>query len=256
MKPQTSVGLVSTIHPIHPSRMTESLVHHMTSWVVERHIQPGSKLPAERDLAVMLRVSRGSLRQALKALEVMGVIQARQGSGTYLTSAAAQILRQPKNLRMPLSGVSFGELFEARRTVEAEAAAMAATRVTKRDVDGLRREIKRMEGHLGAPLIYLKHDMAFHHKIMLAAGNSVFAWFQELVVTVTRGALEARARVAIEHTFDEHLAILRAIEAKDPDAARAAMLEHLLLTKFYAQADILAKLHITALGGRPNRVNI
>jgi len=228
----------------------------MASWVVQRQIQPGNKLPGERELAVILRVSRGSVRNALKALEVMGVVESRHGSGTYLTSSATQILRQPKNLRMPLTGVSFGELFEARRVVEAEAAAMAALRATKPDLRGLREQIVRMERHFANPVTYLKHDMIFHHKIMLAAGNSVFAWFQELAVTVAHSALEARARtVPLNDTLAEHKAILRAIEMKAPEAARSAMLKHLTLKRFYAHADIHAELHIAAVGRRAQSHN-
>jgi GntR family transcriptional regulator, transcriptional repressor for pyruvate dehydrogenase complex len=251
VKPKDSLPetLVSQIVSIHPVGMTERLVQHLTSWVMHRHIQPGNKLPAERDLAAMLRVSRGSVRRALKALEAMGAIEVRHGSGAYLTNTAAQLFLQPKHLRMPLQGISFGELYEARRAVEAEATAVAASRATKREVAGLQQEIKRMHQHLADPMTYLKHDLAFHHKIMLAAGNSVFVWFQELAVTMISGALQARAQtVSLNNTFIEHQAILEAIAAKDPDAARAAMLEHLVLARFYAHEQTLIALHLTASG--------
>src|SRR5258707_14473670 len=101
--------------------LTEQLIDSMKSWVLQGVVAPNDRLPPERELAALLKVSRSSLRQALKTLEVMGVLAARQGSGTYLTEFAEVILRQPTDLLVPLRGVSFAELFEARRAMEIEA---------------------------------------------------------------------------------------------------------------------------------------
>src|SRR5688572_3824884 len=89
--------------------LTEQLVESMKSWVLQGALAPGERLPPERELAALFKVSRSSLRQALKTLEVMGVLEARQGSGTYLTESAETILKQPTDLLVPLRGVSFAE---------------------------------------------------------------------------------------------------------------------------------------------------
>src|SRR5579872_5234284 len=121
----------------HVEGLTEQLVEVMKSWVLNGVIAPGERMPPERELANLLKVSRSSLRPALKTLEVMGVLEARQGSGTYLTESAENILSQPSDLLIPLRGVSFAELFEARRAMEVEAAACAAARANTQDVADL-----------------------------------------------------------------------------------------------------------------------
>jgi GntR family transcriptional repressor for pyruvate dehydrogenase complex len=210
----------------------------MKSWVLAGVIAPGERMPPERDLATLLKVSRSSLRQALKTLEVMGVLEARQGSGTYLTESAETILRQPADLLMPLRGVSFAELFEARRAMEVEAVASAAARATAQDVAALKAMIERMRRYLFHPAAYYASDVAFHQKIAQVSGNSVFVWFNEMVVKVMADVWRKRAQHGdnIRSTFVEHRAIFEAIQQRDSQAARAAMLGHLDLSKFYLQA--------------------
>src|SRR3569832_161592 len=134
--------------------LTERLVDVMKSWVLQGVIAPGERMPPERELAGLLKVSRSSLRPALKTLEVMGVLEARLGSGTYLTESAETILSQPSDLLIPLRGVSFAELFEARRAMEIEAAAAAAARASEQDVAELQELLERMRRHLSHPAAY------------------------------------------------------------------------------------------------------
>src|SRR5205807_8410219 len=102
--------------------------------IAEGTIVPGSRLPAEREMASNLNVSRGSLRQVLKMLEIMGVVSQRVGDGTYLNAAAPSILSEPMEFLILLDGISFHELMEARLIVEPELAARAASRATAEDV--------------------------------------------------------------------------------------------------------------------------
>jgi GntR family transcriptional repressor for pyruvate dehydrogenase complex len=232
--------------PLAPEGLTERLVEVMKSWVLQGVIAPGERLPPERELATLFKVSRSSLRLALKTLEVMGVLEARQGSGTYLTESAETILRQPSDLLMPLRGVSFGELFEARRAMEIEAVGSAAARATVQDIAELSALIERMHEHLSHPAAYYATDVAFHQKIAQVSGNGVFVWFNEMVVRVMEDAWRKRAEQGdnTHSTFIEHRIIFEAIQRRDAQAARTAMLGHLELSKFYTQAPTHVELRV------------
>jgi GntR family transcriptional repressor for pyruvate dehydrogenase complex len=232
--------------------LTEQLVEVMKSWVLQGVIAPGERMPPERELATLLKVSRSSLRPALKTLEVMGVLEARQGSGTYLTESAETILSQPSDRLLPLRGVSFAELFEARRAMEIEAAAFAAARASVQDIAELGALIERMRRNLTHPAAYYASDVAFHQKIAQVSGNAVFAWFNEMVVKVMADAWRQRAQQGdrTQGTFVEHEAIFDAIRQHDSQAARESMLAHLQLSKFYSQTSTQLELRVL---GRSNR---
>jgi GntR family transcriptional repressor for pyruvate dehydrogenase complex len=125
------------LRPVRTEGLTEHFVRQMKDCILRGIIKPGERFPPERDLAAMLKVSRSSLRQALKALQVMGVLDVTQGSGTYLAKSAEAVLREPQDLLVPLRGISFAELYEARRAMEAEAAASAALRAAAADLEKL-----------------------------------------------------------------------------------------------------------------------
>jgi GntR family transcriptional repressor for pyruvate dehydrogenase complex len=239
--------LAAELRPVQLQGLTEHLVGQMKDWVLRGLVRPGERLPPERELAAMLKVSRSSLRQALKVLQTMGVLEARQGSGTYLSQAAETILRQPTDLLMPLRGLSFAEVFEARRAIEAEACASAAMNASESDLWKLRRELESMGAYRHDPAVYFRHDVAFHRRIAMASGNNVFVWFHELASKVLADAWLARAKEGnTERTFCEHQAILEAIEAREPEAARQALLRHLSLTKFYSTEQMLVELRVVS----------
>lgn len=243
--------LAPDLGPVEFEGLTEHLVRRMKNWVVRGLVKPGERLPPERELAAMLSVSRASVRQALKVLQVMGVLDPRRGSGNYLTKDAESILRQPTDLLIPLRGLSFGELFEARRAIESEAAACAALRRSAADLERLRRELEHLRNNLLNPVAYFRHDVAFHRAIALASGNSVFAWFLELVSKVLREAWIAKTKEGRQaETFADHEAIFAAIEARNPDAAREALLSHLVLAKFYSDQPTPFELRVVAAKGR------
>ena len=108
--------------------ITAKLLATFKQLIAEGTLAPGARMPAEREMASNLNVSRGSLRQVLKMLEIMGVVSQRVGDGTYLNAAAPSILAEPMEFLILLDGISFEELMEARLIVEPELAARAASR--------------------------------------------------------------------------------------------------------------------------------
>lgn len=214
--------------------LTEQLVKKFEELVLRSVIAPGERLPSERELAEMLKVSRASLREALRALKVMGVLEIRQGSGNYLTENAKELLSVPAEVLVPLRGLSEAELFEVRRAMEAEAAATAALRASESDLDKIRAELDGMRGSTNNRFVYGKHDLAFHHAIAEASGNAFFVWFMKTANKFLYKALLRRPmKRSLQVSLSEHENILRGIEARDPIAARAEMLNHVSYQKYY-----------------------
>lgn len=209
--------------------VTVKLIAVFKRLISEGTLAPGGRLPAERDLAASFGVSRNSLRQALKVLEIMGVISQRVGDGTYLNTGAEAILGEPMEFLILLDGISFHELMEARLIVEPELAAQAATRASAEDIAEIARELKAMESAVNDHDRLVEHDLLFHQAIFRAAGNRVCGLMFSVVhrslqklITLTSQLVEA------EHTLILHRRILNAIRKRDADEARRRMSEHLL----------------------------
>src|SRR5579862_804356 len=184
------IRLAKEMGPIRTEDLTENVVREIKASILRGSIKPGERLPPERELAALLKISRGSLRQALKTLQIMGVLEVIHGSGTYLADVAPAVLRDPEDLLVPLRGHSFAEMYEARRAMEAESAASAATRATEKDLQKMRAEIEGMARALNSKRRFAERDKAFHRQIAIASGNSVFIWFIDLLQKVLeRGQL-------------------------------------------------------------------
>ncbi len=233
--------------------LTEQLVQKLKSLILREMIVPGECLPPERELAAMLRVSRASLRGALKVLQIMGVLEVRQGSRTYLTAAAKEILSVPPRVLVPPQGLTQAELFEARRAIEAESAATAAERATETDLERMRAEFDAMKSSAAShdiPL-YGKHDMAFHQSIAEASGNKFFVWF---LATANRALFrelwKRPPHIDVNRSLQGHERILKTIEAKDRAAARAEMLNHLSYMSYFVDQSTLVDLSAPATHAR------
>ncbi len=200
--------------------------------ISEGALVSGSRLPAERDLAESFHVSRSSLRQALKVLEIMGVISQRVGDGTYLNAAAPSLLGEPMEFLILLDGISFHELMEARIIVEPELAARAASRATEEDLATLRREMAAMKESSKNRSRLSEHDLQFHQAIFQAAGNRVCSMMFTVIHRSLHNLIELTSQlVPVEHTLHLHERIYTAIRRRDPDEARKRMAEHLLDAK-------------------------
>ena len=186
-KPNQSSALIrlaQEMGPIRAEDLTENVVRQFKACILRGVIKPGERLPSERELAALFNISRGSLRRALMALQIMGVLNVIHGSGAYLSDAAETILSDPEDLSVPLRGHSFAEMYEARRAMEAESAACAALRATENDIEKMRAELKAMKSLLMNTRQFVNRDKMFHHHIAVASGNVVFIWFIDLLQKV------------------------------------------------------------------------
>ncbi|GAA1059964.1 FadR/GntR family transcriptional regulator [Agromyces bracchium] len=207
----------------------------------------GSRLPVERELGARLGVSRGPLREGVRALVVLGVLETRQGDGTYVTSLEPGQLLEPLGMLAELqSPENSVHLLGVRRVLEPEAAAHAALRISDDELAEARRILDRGEAILAAgDDIDLEGtidvDTEFHRLIANASGNPAFAALIDALVGRTARARLWRAihqHGAVHDTQREHRAILDALEAHDPDRARIRMSVHVLGVEDYTERHV------------------
>lgn len=187
---------------------------------------PGERLPSERDLAEKFKVSRPTIREAMIALEIRGMVEVHQGSGVYVVDAP------PAEARAPELDIGAFELTEARRLFEGESAALAATTITDEELDKLEALVEQIAANTHNVLSE-RADRNFHIAIAEATRNSAIAnvvemlWDQRYKSPLCMNMLERAKKAGVEPPVDDHVLILKALRARDPKAARNAMRKHL-----------------------------
>lgn len=231
-------------------RITAQLISRIKNLIAGGAIAPGSRFPPERELAKEFGANRASVRQALKVLEIMGVLSQRVGDGTYLSASAESILNEPLDFLVLLDDLSHHELFETRLIVEPELAARAAERATVEDLSALRNAILAMERsrstreRLGA-------DMAFHEAIFRASGNRIcHLLFRAIHRTLLTSMSQLSGRVSLDTPLMYHRKIYAAIRERKPADARQTMLEHIMDAR-----ALLTQSNETIMAARPARTN-
>jgi len=216
------------LHPRPKADLSAKLLATFKQLISDGAIVPGTRLPAEREMASTLKVSRGSLRQVLKMLEIMGVVSQRVGDGTYLNAAAPTILAEPMEFLFLLDGISFEELMDARLIVEPEIAARAASRATPEQVDALHRSLVQMEESGGQHDRLIEGDLQFHRIIFQMAANRVCSLMFSIVHESLRSLMDLTSQmVDLQHTVRLHRRIYLAIRQGQPEEARARIFAHL-----------------------------
>jgi len=209
--------------------LTDEAIVRIKEMIVSGQLRPGDKLPREADLAETLGLSRNSLREAVKALSLMNVLDVRQGDGTYVTSLDPNLLLDALTFVVDFHrDDSVLEFLRVRRILEPAAAAMAAQSVTAEQVHHMQEVIDAsLAGDVPEDLLTL--DIEFHRLVGAASGNSVLASLIEGLSAPTNRARVWRGRTepgAQERTAREHQAVLDALSAGEPDLAHAAMVAH------------------------------
>jgi GntR family transcriptional regulator, transcriptional repressor for pyruvate dehydrogenase complex len=211
----------------------ELVVAHIRSLIDQGQLKPGDRLPAERELAVHIGVSRPSVRAGLRALAAMGVVQSRHGAGTFIRSGPPVLGSEPLSFLAALHGFTRDEMFEARRVLEVGVAGLAAERATGEHLATAAEEITGMYASLDEPLAFLRHDIRFHRAIAAASGNPILASLVEMVSALfyeTRRKTAGRAH-DLRESAEMHRAIYNALRVRDADRSRQAMNDHLVLAQ-------------------------
>lgn len=220
------------------SLATERVVLHLEQLITKGDLKPGDRLPAERELARQVGVSRPSVRAGLRSLAAIGVVESRHGAGTFITAGPPRLSSGPLSLMAALHGFTRDEMFEARRVLEVGAAGLAAEHAKGDSLAMMSEEIAGMFASLDDPQAFLVHDVRFHRAVAAASGNPVLAALVEMVSALVyerRRRTVERAR-DLKESADMHRRIYTAVRDKDVERARREMSAHLDLARM-AQAS-------------------
>jgi GntR family transcriptional regulator, transcriptional repressor for pyruvate dehydrogenase complex len=213
---------------IRRNKVYEEVARQIERLIVNK-LRPGDKLPAERELADMLKVSRGSIRDAIRGLELMGLVEPRQGAGTIVRDNTAAILVNPLATAIKRRKDAVAELLDFRKMLEPPLAARAAIHASSEEIGEMEAILKRQEQKHKQDEPAVAEDAEFHYNIALASGNSVVLKVIDILMDLLR---ETRER-SLQHngrsqkSLDGHRRILAAIKRHDSDAAKSAMLRHI-----------------------------
>ncbi|MGF7184396.1 GntR family transcriptional repressor for pyruvate dehydrogenase complex [Desulfitispora alkaliphila] len=224
------------LKPVKTRRIYEQIVDQIKSLITQGNLHPGDKLLSERELAEHLCVSRASVREALRSLEIMGLLEIKPGEGTYIRKADINTVVEPLVLMFLLEQDKTRELLEVRKGLEVEAVGLAAERALEEDLFSLERALQQMEqgldisGNAGE-----KADLKFHFAIAEASHNSILIRLMNTVHDSMNQTLKTTRQLWISNTdgtaerlYEEHRAIYMAIKNKHIEKARQIMYEHLI----------------------------
>ncbi len=209
--------------------LPKEITTRLLDMIREKALRPGDQLPPERELAAMMGVSRPSLREALRALALMNVLDIRQGSGTYVSSLDTSLLIEHLDFVFSLDDSTYLELFEARKVLEAGIVALAAKKVTDKEINTLQEIVTRSTEDINDLEAFLLNDRELHEAITHVADNPILTRF---MVSLSKLGLASRSRTVripgvAEQTIEDHQCIVAALRDRDPEQAKTAMLEHL-----------------------------
>ncbi len=218
-----------SVRQVRKAKVYHEIVAQLKELIAQGRIKPGDRLPPERELAELFRASRNSVRDALRVLEQMGLIESRQGDGTYVRSVSPEELTEPLALLLLQSRNQMHELWEVRRLLEPAVAEFAAARATEEELAEMASILEAQRRKVEAGFLALEEDTAFHELIAQAARNTVILRVMDTLVDLLRQSrersLQRGDRPAL--SLRGHLRILEALRRRDPQGARSAMLQHL-----------------------------
>jgi GntR family transcriptional repressor for pyruvate dehydrogenase complex len=225
----TSAELTAALVTLPTGSAVSAVAGKMLDLFTGGTITPGTRLPPERQLAASMGVGRSAVREALAALELLGIVDVRPGSGTYLRGNASELLPQSLRWGMLIGDRSTLQLIEVRSGLEIFTARLAAERLSDAQLDELEGHLGRMREHLGELDAFVDADLAFHHTLATSVDNDVLLDLLQIVRSMLRVWVD-RAVQDPEHArqaLEEHTAVYEALRTRDPDAAASAMAAHM-----------------------------
>ncbi len=207
----------------------EQVARQLMALVQNGSLKAGQKLPTERELSAMLEVSRPSLREALRALSLLGVLKIRQGGGVYVSQLDPESLLAPLHFFVSLNEQNLEDLFEARLVIETENVRIAARKISPEGIERLNSCVKSQEKTLNDPEKFIECDNEFHKIINESVDNAFLDRFATSLHILAKASREITGHIpgAIEQSSRDHVRIAAAIEAGDEEAAAQAMKTHL-----------------------------
>ncbi len=224
--------LVATVkaefEAVRKTKLYEEVAKQIQRQIVEGSLKPGDKLPPERELAEKFEVSRSSVRDAIRALELIGLVEPRQGDGTVVCDLSADSLVNPLATMLLRKRELVGELLDVRKMIEPPLAARAATHAAPEEIAYLEAILRRQREKVRSGELAIEEDSEFHYTIARAAKNSVVLKVLDVLMDLLR---ESRARSLqvegrLQRSLAGHQRILNAIKRRDAAGAEAAMYQH------------------------------
>jgi GntR family transcriptional repressor for pyruvate dehydrogenase complex len=214
--------------PIERKKVYELVAENLLREIIDRRLRPGDVMPTERELTSAYRVGRSSIREAFRILESMGLIRPAE-RGAFVVADPDQLLRTPVQLLLSLEEGDLNQLYELRKMLEVEVAALAAERRTTSDLETLEQWLRRMEEDLRSNEGYVTADLGFHLAVGEASRNRIAVHVMKAVREVLHQALLDVYRIpgSPDRSLTQHRQILEAIEEGDPTGARELMRQHL-----------------------------
>jgi GntR family transcriptional repressor for pyruvate dehydrogenase complex len=224
--PVESDGEGPGVRRVGKTRVYHEIADQVRALIADGRIAPGDRLPAERELAGLFGASRNSVRDAIRVLEQMGLVESRQGDGTYVRRVSADALAEPLSLMLLQCRTRLRELWELRRVLELALVELAAARITDEEVDALEAMLAVQGQRVEAGFTAEEEDALFHLGLARAARNTVLLRTLDTLLRQLRER-SPQQRDCPAYSLAGHVRILAALGRRDPVAARAAMLEHL-----------------------------
>jgi GntR family transcriptional repressor for pyruvate dehydrogenase complex len=214
---------------IQRKRLTDQIIESLIAMIASGELKPGDKLPPEPQLMERFGVGRSSIRVAIGALELIGLLKVRPGYGTHITDSTEKA--QSKSIGLSLITIGhekIRELVEARVELEQDIVKLAAKRATKEDIDEIKDQQKKMKSAKKSGPKLIAADLGFHTALAKASHNSVLLKFLSELRQPMRHWMEQKAKYnwGYDRVVEEHETILKAIEARDPETAQSAMRAH------------------------------
>jgi GntR family transcriptional regulator, transcriptional repressor for pyruvate dehydrogenase complex len=209
--------------------LSEQIAERILQMIKDKQLHPGDLLPPERELAVLMGVSRPSLREGLRALSIMNIIDHRQGKGTYITSLLPEHLVEHLDIVFSLNDSTYLDLFKARRIVEVGSAELAARTITDEEIEELQTCLMRSFETVEDEEKFLESDLELHNKIISATKNPILLLFMR---SINKLSLSSRHRTGEfpeirRQALKDHQKIVEALSRRDPADTQLAMLDHL-----------------------------
>ena len=227
----TKESITSAFGTFEKDVLPKRIAERSLTLIQEKHLGPGDKLPAERELAAMMQVSRPSVREAMQALSILNIVEIRQGAGTYVTSLEPQLLVEPLNFVFSLDNSTLLELAAARKILEVGIAAIAAQNITDEEIAALEACLEKSSDAVASNDYdaFLQSDLELHRIIAAASRNPILIRFMDSISQL--GLVSRQQTVKIPNLAREgvkdHCALVAALKTHNSEAAQQAMLEHL-----------------------------
>lgn len=219
--------------------LTMQVVNYIRARLEEGTLQPGDRIPPEREFARELRISRASLRTGIGYLAAMGVMNVRHGVGTFVSDGPPEMGKTSLALLGALHGFKSWQIFEARLLLESNLAELAAERGKPEHLAALAEEVAEMDATVNDPTEYLIHDIRFHRTIAQASGNPILAAVMETITTALYDERRKTVELSrnLKSSAETHREIYEAIRTRNGAEARRIMEKHLQLAKTAQESE-------------------